>query len=176
MTRSLAASVLLHGLALPDTQLAPLNQTWATPFTMEPDGPVKKAAAHLLIGATEDTSLLILCLHTLSHLGAGVWTDINIFLKIPNQNPASILSSVTRRGTAICPCPWEKVGGKKIFYLVPQSTAFENESPLAARGGRCPHTTPPSLLSPGALASLPWSPFPVDSSCRICLKEFLSYS
>lgn len=141
MTRSLAASVLLHGLALPDTQLAPLNQTWATPFTMEPDGPVKKAAAHLLIGATEDTSLLILCLHTLSHLGAGVWTDSNIFLKIPNQNPASILSSVTRRGTAICPCPWEKVGEKKFSALYPKAQLLKT-SPLwlpAVDGAPTPH-------------------------------------
>lgn len=174
MTRSQAASVLLHGLALPDTQLTPLNQTWATPFTTEPDSPMKKAEAHLLIGATEDTSLLILCLHTPSHSGAGVWTDINIFLKISNQNPASILSSVTHRGTAVC--PWEKVEKNPLSASCPKAQLLKTSLLLLPVVDVAPTPHHPALLSPGALASLPWSPFPVGSSCQICPKEFLSYS
>lgn len=109
-TRSHAASALPQGLPLPEsTPLAPLNQTWAEPPAPGPKGPMKeKAASHPLIGATRGHLPSYPLPPAPSAPRAGVWTDVNIFLKTLNQNLAN-LSSVTRRGTAVCPCPQQKV-------------------------------------------------------------------
>lgn len=108
-TPPLLCLVVLH---CQSTHLAPLKKS---PIT-GPKAPWRKRRDFThLSEPTDDPPFLSAASSTLSHFGAGVWADNDIFLGLPNENLA-ILSNVTHRVTAVGPYPRRKVETCSALY------------------------------------------------------------